>query len=373
MKKWLLLGLLCLGAGDPYLEIERLVRENFYDRSLRGLNWSHLCRQQAKLGSSPRLINALLEQLKASHTRFYAADSQAFHELCGIFPALKLAAPYRGVGWFLMESPDRRYFIKNLWPGFPAAEAGLRVGDEILDVDGRSPLEVDHLRGKNLALVSVRRQADAQPHLVSVAVRAIDPIPAFLEVEKKSGRLLGKTAYVAIPCYAGQQFQDTLAEMLSQGPLSQASGLILDLRDGWGGADPAFLNMFNQRLPVLELEFPDGKRTDWDRQWRKPVVLLVNRGTTSGKEIYAYGLQKYGLGKVVGERTAGAVLAGRPYVLSSGGLLYLAVADARVDGQRLEGRGVTPDVEVARPIPYCGGADPQLEAALALLDQMYTK
>lgn len=367
MRKWLLLGLLCLGAGDPYVEIEKLVRDNFYDRSLRGLNWSQLCHQQASLGATPRLINALLQQLKASHTRFYEADSQAFHELCGIFPALKVAAPYRGMGWFLMETPDRRYFVKNLWPGFPAAAAGLKVGDEIVDVDGRSPWEVDHLRTKDLALVKVRREATGQPHLYSVPVRAIDPVPAFVEAEKNSARMIGKTAYVAIPCFAGQQFQDTLVDLLSEGPFREASGLILDLRDGWGGADPAYLGLFNTRLPELQLEYPDGKRANWDRQWRKPVVLLVNGGTTSGKEIYAYGLQKYGLGKVVGERTAGAVLAGRPYILTSGGVLYLAVADAKVDGERLEGRGVTPDVEVARPIPFCGGADPQLEAALKLL------
>lgn len=373
VKRWVLFcALLCLGAGDPYAEIEKVVRDNFYDASLRGLNWSHLCHEQQLLGTSPRLINALLSRLQASHTRFYESDSQSFHELCGIF-RLKQAAPYRGFGWFLMETPDRRVFVKNVWPGFAAEKANIHVGDEIEDIDGRSPWEVDHLQGKDIALIKVRREAGAISHLLSVPVQPIEPMDAFERAQKNSARLLadGKTAYVAIRCYAGDAFQETLLESLSQPPLREAKGLILDLRDGWGGANPNYLNMFHKQVPALELLARDGKVTNWDRQWRKPVVLLVNGSTTSGKEIFAYGVQKYALGKVVGERTAGAVLGGRPYPLQSGGILYLAVTDARVDGERLEGRGVTPDLEVARPIPFCAGADPQLQAALDLLAEEY--
>ncbi len=373
MKRWALFcALLCLGAADPYAEIEKVVRDNFYDPGLRGLNWPHLCHEQQLLGGSPRLINALLSRLQASHTRFYESDSQAYHELCAIF-RLKQASPYCGFGWFLMETPDRRVFVKNVWPGFAAEKAKIRVGDEIEDIDGRSPWEVDHLQGKDIALIKVRRQAGAMAHLLSVPVQRIDPMKGFEQAQKNSARLLddGKTAYVAIPCYAGETFQETLLDTLSRSPLRQAQGLILDLRDGWGGASPAYLNMFHKQVPTLEMLTREGKTISWDRQWRKPVVLLVNGSTTSGKEIFAYGVQKYAIGKVVGERTAGAVLGGRPYPLQSGGILYLAVSDARVDGEKLEGRGVTPDVEVARPIPFCAGADPQLRAAQELLETIY--
>jgi C-terminal processing protease CtpA/Prc len=45
----------------------------------------------------------------------------------------------------------------------------------------------------------------------------------------------------------------------------------------------------------------------------------------------------------------------------------LAVSDVRVEGERLEGRGVLPDVVVPFRLPYAAGHDPQLEAALAEL------
>ena len=71
-------------------------------------------------------------------------------------------------------------------------------------------------------------------------------------------------------------------------------------------------------------------------------------------------------GELVGERTAGFVVGGRPFLLSDGSLLYLAVMDVEVNGQRLEGVGVAPDVEVPDQLDLAAGADPQLERAVDL-------
>jgi carboxyl-terminal processing protease len=92
----------------------------------------------------------------------------------------------------------------------------------------------------------------------------------------------------------------------------------------------------------------------------------VNEGTRSGKEVLAYGMKSRGYGEVVGVRTAGAVRAGRAFILSDNSLLLLAVADVLVDGRRLEGEGVTPTVDVPMPLEYSAGRDPQLERALEL-------
>jgi carboxyl-terminal processing protease len=97
--------------------------------------------------------------------------------------------------------------------------------------------------------------------------------------------------------------------------------------------------------------------------------MLVNGGTRSGKEILAYGFKAYGVGEVIGERTAGAVLAGRAYLLSDGSLLLLAVADVLVDGQRLEGVGVMPTIPVPFALAYAQGQDPQLDHAVVALSR----
>lgn len=139
--------------------------------------------------------------------------------------------------------------------------------------------------------------------------------------------------------------------------------MIWDLRDGWGGAVPEYLDLFNPRAPTLQLIERDGARALANVKWRKPVAMLVNGGTRSGKEILAYGFKKYRLGEVIGTRTEGAVLAATA-LLVSGGLLLLAVNDVIVDGERLEGVGVTPRIEAPAA---AGGKDPQLDLVVAVL------
>ena len=69
---------------------------------------------------------------------------------------------------------------------------------------------------------------------------------------------------------------------------------------------------------------------------------------------------------LVGGRTAGAFLGGRPYEILGGRfLLYLAVAPGP-EGLDIEGKGVQPDVAVEDPLPYAAGADPRFDRALAL-------
>ncbi|MEM9388637.1 MAG: S41 family peptidase [Pseudomonadota bacterium] len=141
------------------------------------------------------------------------------------------------------------------------------------------------------------------------------------------------------------------------------------MRDGWGGAGLDYLNLFRDPIATTTSRTRDGTVDDYDGVWGKPVVPLVvvplvNERSTSGKEMFAYGFRKLSLGPVVGSRTAGAVVGGSPRLLPNGDLLYLAVVDVAIDGERLEGVGVHPDVVVERPIPYAAGADPQLEAAV---------
>jgi carboxyl-terminal processing protease len=154
---------------------------------------------------------------------------------------------------------------------------------------------------------------------------------------------------------------------LSEGKLKDADALIWDLRDGWGGAHPRYLNAFNPYGPTLTLTDRDGDANTVGFRWRKPVAMLINSGTRSGKEVLAYGFKKNGFGAVIGERTAGALLAGTAFLLSDGGLLILAVNDAAVDGERVEGKGVDPTIEVPFDIRYAAGQDPQLDKAIAVL------
>jgi carboxyl-terminal processing protease len=93
--------------------------------------------------------------------------------------------------------------------------------------------------------------------------------------------------------------------------------------------------------------------------------------TSLSRELHLLAVHR---GLVLGSRTAGAVLPGKPFVLSDGSLLYLAVGDGLIDGEGPEGMGVAPDLEVASPLEYADGDDPQKERAIqAAAESVYRK
>jgi len=185
---------------------------------------------------------------------------------------------------------------------------------------------------------------------------------ASTQVIEREGKKIG---YVHIWSYAGDQYQQQLEDELIYGRLQDADSLVLDLREGWGGAPLTALNIYTARNLSVTNVLRDGRRNTYNSQWKKPVVMLVNEGSRSAKELLAFGFQQYDIGPVVGSKTAGAVVAGRPFLMQDGSLLYLAVADVYVNGgQRLEGKGVTPDIVVPSPLEYAQGVDPQKERAI---------
>jgi carboxyl-terminal processing protease len=155
--------------------------------------------------------------------------------------------------------------------------------------------------------------------------------------------------------------------LISDGPLKNADALVWDLRGGWGGAQPQYLDLFNPRAPTMQVKDRNGATGFVDVKWRKPVAMLINEGTRSGKEVLAYGFKQYRIGELIGHRTEGAVLAATAFLIGEDGLLLLAVEDVLVDGQRLEGIGVTPTIEVPFDWRYAAGADPQLDRAVQVL------
>jgi carboxyl-terminal processing protease len=101
-------------------------------------------------------------------------------------------------------------------------------------------------------------------------------------------------------------------------------------------------------------------------KWRKPVAMLINGSTRSGKELLAMASRSTSWASSLATRTEGAVLAAAAFLIGSG-LLLLAVEDFRVDGERLEGVGVTPTIEVQAGAASTGSDDPQLSRAVAVL------
>jgi carboxyl-terminal processing protease len=364
---------LCIAAltvGDG-AEIVAIVRDHFYDPA-RAKAWADANAHYADSSADPDDFAArtrvVLARLKASHTAFYTPDNLEYHALLAIFGAsLKLPVqPIETIGVDL--APGN--FVRHTFPN--VVDSRLKRGDKILAADGQPFHPLRSLRGRagKPVVLSVQRKADAEPFELTVTPRSIDPKAYFLAIqafEPGGSRIINvgrkKIAYMHLFSGAGDEHADALKAAIA-GPFAEADALVLDVRDGWGGCNPDFVNIFSHAPPLLESIDRTGQHRRHDTQWRKPFVLLVNSGSRSGKEVLAHAVQSQKLGKIVGTPTAGAVLAGRPFPLKDGNLLYLAVADVLVDGRRLEGKGITPDVELADVLPFADGGDAQLDRAL---------
>jgi carboxyl-terminal processing protease len=372
-------------------QVWELVRDRFYDPHLNGLDWQEergRFRPQAASASlredAAAVINAMLAKLNASHTHYYTPEDPAYYQLADIFAGglehrgLDRIFPrgevsYPGIGVFTEADNQGRTFVTGVIEGAPAHGAGVLVGDEIVSAGDRPFRPVESFRGKvgSPVTLQIRRASRATPIPISVPPADLHPNEMFLRGLKDSARVIvldkAKIGYVHVWSYASRRIQSTLEDLMSDGPLKDADALVFDLRGGWGGAQPQYLDLFNPRAPTMQVKDRNGETGFVDVKWRKPVAMLINEGTRSGKEVLAYGFKEYRLGELIGQRSEGAVLAATAFLIGDDGLLLLAVEDVLVDGQRLEGVGVTPTIEVPFDSRYAAGGDPQLDRAVQVL------
>ncbi|PZD72394.1 Tricorn protease [Acaryochloris thomasi RCC1774] len=391
----LLSGALLPTAGqtqiDTFEQVWETVNDHFFDPNFNGVNWKDIRKKyksQAKQAQSQSelapIINQMLSELQTSHTHFYIPDDPKYYQLAGVFlprssklqqklrPFLADDKPqYSGIGIFTQQQ-NGNIFISGILDGSPASNVDLRVGDRILSVGGQPfhPIRsfADQVDQPVKILIQRTPTVDSQievtvkPKLFDGITMFLDAMDASIQVIEQAGQKIG---YVHIWSYAGDQFQEKLEEELFYGRLKNTDAFILDVRDGWGGASPEYLNIYNPRNIPLTGSSRNRPSSTWNSAWSKPVVLLVNEGSRSGKEILAYGFRKHGIGPVVGARTTGAVVAGTLFAMEDGSLLYVAVQDIYLDGdQRLEGVGVAPDIDVPFSVPYAQGTDPQKDRAI---------
>lgn len=348
-----------------YDDVVTLVEANYYDQTYGGLAFDKAADEErrglttnADAAALAKAVNKLLSRMGRSHTKFLSTDEQEYWALKGIFAGELNAAPVRHIGvWF--ERRGARWFARNVLAAGPAAAAGVMRGDEMVSVNGQpfSPVAAFAGTKPGQSVQLTYRRVPWQPE-VAATIKVVegglqqallDAMQASWLVHEQGGK---KIAYVWLPTGTHAAFKETLVRLVTAAAKS-ADALILDLRDGFGGADPTFLEPFfqtdaNGPAPIFT----------------KPLVTLVNDGTRSGKEWLAWLIQGQKRGPLVGSRTAGALLAAKLFDVVPGRYaLYLPVGGTRKLGVELEGVGVTPDVLVDSPLSYSAGGDPQLMEA----------
>jgi carboxyl-terminal processing protease len=249
--------------------------------------------------------------------------------------------------------------IVSTVPGSPAAQAGLLSGDVLLQVGGKDmtnlPLSqiVERVRGplNSVVHLQVRRDGVAEPIDVTVTRTK-------LQINDVTWQMLPgaePVAHIVIHEF-GEQAARQLRAALHEAGRHNARGLIVDVRGNPGGLKDGAIAVTSEFLAsgaVFILRDQHGRETEVPVEpggsaTAIPLAILIDGGTASSAEIFAAAIQDHGRGKLVGTRTFGTGTVLRPFMLSDGGALLLAVAEwLTPNGRQIWHKGIKPDVEVS--------------------------
>jgi tricorn protease len=360
-------------------------RDNFFDPHFNGVDWNAVravYRPHAAGAATPdelrRVISLMIGELNASHLGISGPPSGGATGTTGRI----------GVSFDRVElERNGRFRVVGLVPLGPVAATGLvKPGDYVTEVDGialtsRTNLDelLEHKVGRRVVL-SVSASADGKERR-DVAVRPVNQATEkgllyreWVEanrayVEKASGGRLGYVHMIDMgaPSLA-QLYVDLDVENQSR------DGVVVDVRNNNGGfvnvyaidvlARRPYLTMTQRGLPPAPARPALGQRA-----LEAPTILVTNQHSLSDAEDFTEGYRALGLGKVVGEPTAGWIIYTWSVRLIDGSSFRLPrTRITTADGSPMEMHPRPVDIPVTRPIGEgLGGRDSQLDAAVAEL------
>ena len=227
------------------------------------------------------------------------------------------SSSFYGIGVQIQRHDDGVY-IQSVVEGTPAARAGLRFGDRIVEVDGKdardwSSDEVSkNVRGERGKDVQLKVERVGEEAAVNVKiVRDSVPLPSI-----RNAFMLGSTTgYVGLVGGFQHTSDDELRESIASLKKDGMRQMILDLRNNPGGLLDQAIDVASEFLPRdkvvvsvkgrSEYHEPAIYKSNGTDPEELPLVVLINRNTASASEIVAGAIQDHGRGLVVGETSFG--------------------------------------------------------------------
>ena len=275
---------------------------------------------------------------------------------------------YVGIGVTVQLEEENTVRVTEVVPGGPAYQAGVRVDDVFVSVDGTA------CAGLSLAEVRklVRGEVGTEVQITMLrGDRELEfrIVRASLQNEVVRDRMIGDTGYIAIYNFdatSAEKAIESVKRLQSQG----AKSLLFDVRFNPGGLKGELLTLLDFLLPEGTLFRSEDYlgRENVDRSDAScvdlPMAVLVNQDSYSAAEFFAAALSEYGVAKVFGTRTCGKGYFQQTMRLSDGSAINLSVGKYFTpDGVSLaDAGGLVPDETVELT------EDDQRELALHRLD-----
>ncbi|MBA2736046.1 MAG: hypothetical protein H0U50_04565 [Pyrinomonadaceae bacterium] len=359
------------------------INEKHYDPTFGGVDWKKVRETYEPKATAAKtdaelhgVLRRMLNELKLSHFNVYMPPTDAQKaEFAG------------GIVGIELKMLDGKPIVSRVQSGSTAEKAGIKTGFVIEKIDGKpvaeilAPLEKnltgrgENERIKNLyyertltGLIGGKSESIAKIEVLNAKNQSqifdVKRYPAKSEMSEAVGnfppqevvfeskRLDGNVGYIRFNMWIIPQMPKIRAAIRE---FSDAKGIVFDLRGNPGGIvgiatgvaglltnEKASLGSMNARTTEQKfIVYPQSN------SFAGKVVILTDYGSASTSEVFAAGMQENGRAKVVGERSAGAVLPSVFTVLPTGAIFQYAISDYKSPKKILiEKRGVTPDTEI---------------------------
>jgi len=314
---------------------------------------------------------------------------------------LMTTGKYGGIGCLVRNNGDYA-IVTEVYKGFPADAAGVKVGDMIVKVDGRTlkgfPVDKvsEHLKGDPGTAITVTVMRNGREYDFSMKRERISlpPVPWY-------GMIDSKTGYIRFTNFT-QSCNEDVRKALLDLKKNSPEGIILDLRSNPGGIMNEAVDVVNLFTgPGTEVVSTKGKVKQFDATYKTrsqavdeniPLVILINRASASASEIVAGAIQDLDRGVIVGQRSFGKGLVQITRPLSFNAQLKVTTAKYYIPSGRCiqaidfahrneDGSvGYIPDSLIktfftrnGRPVKDGGGITPDIEIVPETLSQIATE
>ncbi len=268
-----------------------------------------------------------------------------------------LSGRFSGVGLSVSQVAQGLQ-VDRVFPGSPAKQAGIEVGELIVSVEGKSiagqssRASTEKIKGPEGTEVTlgVRDSRSGKTRELEIT-RAQIALPVVTnKVIERGGRKLGYVRMAGFTEGVHGPLREAVQKLQRQG----VEGIVLDLRANGGGLLEEAVLTASIFLPEDEVVVRTESRTQGDATYETvgdnlpslPIVVLIDRNTASAAEILTAALADNAGAEVVGTRSYGKGVFQQEVGLSNGGALKLTIGEYFTpDGVNLAGRGIHPDVE----------------------------